>query len=403
MGMVPPEQADQQALARQLRSDRNLGQFFQGSGSQRIREAGGQMVSDAMTGAKGAGTRREQALGRSVAAEKEQYQRGRDTQGDELTASALARTTRLQDEKLAREAGEYTDPTQMKDAEGNIAWYGYKGGTGPLVKIPDSEGLSESNTTGAAKRITIDGTNISYMLYPDGTVVYNQNEYPNINAFREANKDVIAQGAKSQAEIKSAVTTAGEWAEYTAEEVNDRIRGVAELDPVYRDSLRNIDVMVQAIDDDAETGQIYAMFTTLTDATSRFESAKAKETLNMLAKYKLTPVSDRDLAELNKAAQPNMTPPDMRAWLLHKREGVERMQEANRVMEDFLRENRTIPTGEERDLLEAKVDNILHDGYDFAFSGGNEVQGDGVPRNDLGLTQEEYDALTPEQRTQLGL
>jgi len=401
MGLVPPEQADQQALARQLRSDRNLGQFFQGSGSQRVRDAGAQMTSDAMTSAKGAGTRREQALGRSVAAEKEQYQRGRDTQKDTLAATALSRTNRLKDEQLALEAGEYTDPTQMRDRDGKIAWYGYKGGTGPLVKIPDSEGLSEANTTGAAKRVTIDGTNISYLRYPDGTIVYNQQEYPDINAFREANKDIIAQGAKSQAEIKGAVTTAGEWAKLDAEEVNDKIRGVADLDSVYGDSMRNIDVMVKAIDDGAETGQIYSMFTTLTDATSRFESAKAKETLNMLAQYKLTPVSDRDLAELNKAAQPNMTPEDMRAWLIHKREGVERMQKANRKMEDFLRKKRTIPTGEERDLLEAEVDAILHDGYDFAFSGGNAEQGGGIPRNDYGMTEDEWNGLTDDQKLQL--
>ena len=94
----------------------------------------------------------------------------------------------------------------------------------------------------------------------------------------------------------------------------------------------------------------------------------------MLAQYKLTPVSDRDLAELKKAAQPNLTPPEMKAFLLHKREGVVRMQAANRVMENFLRENRTIPTGEVRDALEAEIDAILHDGYDFAFEGSNAEQ-----------------------------
>lgn len=402
MGLVPPEQADQQALARQLRSDRDLGQFMGLSGNKQVQAMGRTLASDALTSAKGAGARREQALGRSVAAEKEQYQRGRDTQKDTLAATALSRTNKLADEKLALEAQDWTDVAQMRNADGDIAWYGIKGGRGPMVKIPDSEGLSESNTTGAAKRVTIDGTNISYLRYPDGTIVYNQQEYPDINAFREANQDIIKQGAASQAEIKSAVTTAGEWAEYTAEEVNDRIRGVAELDPVYRDSVRNIDIMVQAIDDGAQTGQIYGMFTTLTDATSRFESAKAKETLNMLAKFKLTPVSDRDLAELNKAAQPNLTPPEMRDFLIHKREGVERMQKANRVMENFLRENRTIPKGEERDLLMAEIDAILHEGYDFAFAGGNEEQGgDELPTNDFGMTKEEWDGLTPEQKAQL--
>jgi len=92
-------------VAKQLRGDRSLGQLFQFSGSQAVRDAGGGMVSTAQKGITDIGTRRAQGLTRSA-------QAARDKESMRVNAAAEERAARLDERQLGQD--EYK---QQQDAQ----------------------------------------------------------------------------------------------------------------------------------------------------------------------------------------------------------------------------------------------------------------------------------------------
>jgi len=167
--------------------------------------------------------------------------------------------------------------------------------------------------------------------------------------------------------------------------------------------------MVNAIDDGANVGQLWNRLPTFTDATSQFDSAASTLTLENLKKYKLTPVSDRDLAELRRSAVPTYSNEQAKAWAQHKMEGLKLMSAADEYVADWVNENQKRPNAAERKQIEEHITNSIIAGHDFAFKSGGKAKefapegaGAGPSQTDLDFTAEKHGITVEEVKRRLG-
>jgi hypothetical protein len=353
MGSVPePGSEGDNAIVSQLRGQHDLGGL--NGFSPELKDMGQSMQQGALDSAKEIGTRRKQGLDRSIAAENQKYSRGRDTLKDTLAA-----------EKLAYDRGGWTDIEERENPSGEVALYGLKDGRGPLVKIPESDNLKERDKIatraaaraagGAPKRLHIEGTNLEYLRYPNGMIVYGTAEYPNMQAFAAARPDIMSEGNAAQADEKYATDFAGELAKGIGKEVTDLRTGLAKTNSSYGSSEANMRGIINAVDQGANPGQVYAMLPTITNATSLLESIVSAESLELLNTYQLKPVSDKDLAVLRQVAGPTLDGPALKAWAENKIAVLQRAQASGRVFEDWVANNNRVPRGEERDQLQKEM------------------------------------------------
>ena len=118
-------------------------------------------------------------------------------------------------------------------------------------------------------------------------------------------------------------------------------------------------------------------------------------------KYKLTPVSDKDLAVLGDASLPvNMQAEDLRKWVEHKIEALSRANQVSNALYKFRDENdgRLPAAGEEKAAFDSWAESVLTaGGFDpFDPFGGAEVTEteemqtlpDGVTEDDITTTME---------------
>ena len=179
-------------MADTIRGDQKLGQFYQASGNQDVRNAGRGLIDKADTTISNVANARQKGLTRTrqammderdanqtaydrnrdtemdlLAADDTAYTRGRDTMTDELDAAALE-----------YERSGWTDIEERADSEGNVALYGLKDGRGALQKIPDSDGLKETDPyagrgkgTGKGMRVKLPGTDAVIWKNVDGSIV----------------------------------------------------------------------------------------------------------------------------------------------------------------------------------------------------------------------------------------
>jgi hypothetical protein len=335
---LQPDGVDQSALVSQLRGQHDMGTML--SMSPTLGATGNQMQKSALSTAKQAGDRRQQGLTRT-----------RQAGQDKLAAEALT---------YDRE--KYTDIEELVDENGKVARYGLKDGRGPLVKIPDSDNLKERDKLadraaaraagGAPKRLNIEGTNLEYLRYPNGMIVYGTAEYPSMKAFAAARPDVMSAGNAAQADEKYATEFAGEVAKGVGEEVTALRTGLAKTNSSYGSSEANMRGIINAIDQGANPGQIYAMAPTITNATSLLESIVSAESLELLNTYQLKPVSDKDMAVLRQVAAPNLDAAGLREWATNKIAVLQRAQASGRIFEEWVATHDRVPRGAERDQLQ---------------------------------------------------
>ncbi len=393
MGLVKPkDMTSQQALANQLRGQHDIGQFL--SLSPTVGDFGRSMQQSALDTAATAGQRRQQGLTRARQAE-------RDRIADQ----------RYQDE-LARSQQGYSD-TQFVKQDGQTFQIGTNNRTGEVEIIPGTEGMTPFKTSGYSssrpKMINVPGMpDVKIGVYDDGRVLAPNGEiYQDRSAFEADYPDIAQTGIDYAAQRERAETTAKEDAEATVLNLSN----MAELDSTYATNIAALDQVVAATEvPGVRAGPIYSQLPTLFNPSALLDSSLSKLTLDALGKYKLTPVSDRDLEELRSAAAPNLTAPQLRLWAMHKRESLRRIREANLVLEDWIAENNRIPRGSERKQLQERMDQIKYgDGFDFAFKLGDAPTTDTEaatvtgtnPLANRGVTDEEWNSLSPEQQQML--
>lgn len=332
--------ADQSAIVRQLRDQNEMGQLY--SMSPTLAPQGQQMQQSALKSATEMGDRRSQGLTRA----RQQQQDAFDKQKHEDTMRG------------------YTDIKQYRDPDGKIVTRGINKKTGVMEDIQTGYEEEVKKTAGKEWFSTTLSTGEKALVNSNtGKVRIGGRLYDSLDeADYEASLGRMAKGAANKVEAQ-------DWAKFDVEEAGDRINSIVGLDSSFADQDAVMDDMIAAIDDKASSGRISDFFVTLTDATARLESAKSKLALASLEQYKLTPVSDRDLAELKKSANPNLTPAQLRKWALHRKEGIRRAREANRVMEDYLRKHKRVPQTEaERKVLRDQMQAIRTEGgYNFAY------------------------------------
>ncbi len=358
MGLVPPEQADQQALARQLRSDRNLGQFMGLSGNQQVRDMGGTLAADAMTTAQTAGTRRNQALTRTVAAEKEQYARGRDTQKDELDAAALER--KLQG---------YSD-VEWVEKDGTPFAVGTNNRTGAREPVPDSEGQTPYDKYAARGpsgkqnyRYTVQGSNEEAFANPTTKEVW----FPRTGKTYKSIADLeIQEGIKLRASGSEAEAYAKKFGADTAAgdaaRTESAYQNVDETGSLISDMT---ELLASVKNSSPSTSKFAELFPTFFGDTAYYESIRDRMALNNLKKWKLTPVSDKDLEYLVSATMPSLPRDQMVPLIEHRLEAFKKLQTMQEIEADFLLENGgKRPTRKQRAELKKELDKVMG-GFDF--------------------------------------
>ena len=356
---MPADGPPSSAMANELRGQRDLGQLL--SIAPGMEKTGQNMQTGALAQAKQIGDRRQQGLTRTRQMERDKLADDRYETEEKRKDAAL----KLDADILKYERGGWTDIEERADSQGNVALYGLMDGRGALQKIPDSDGLKERDpyadrmaakaAAGSPKRLNIEGTNLEYLRYPNGMIVYGTKEYPSMAAFAADRPDILSEGYAAQADEKYAIEEGSKLGQGVGQEVTDLRTGTAQQNASYGSSEGNMRGIINAIDQGANPGQIYAMFPTITNATSLLESLVSQETLGLLNKYQLKPVSDADMAVLKQVASPEMDGPALKAWAENKIQVLKRAQASGRVFEEWVSNNAEVPRGEKLDALREQM------------------------------------------------
>lgn len=366
-------------MADMIRGDQKLGQFYQASGNQDVRNAGRGLIDKADTTISNVANARQKGLTRTrqammderdanqtaynrnrdtemdlLAADDTAYTRGRDTMTDELDAAALE-----------YERSGWTDIEERADSEGNVALYGLKDGRGALQKIPDSDGLKETDPyadrgkgTGKGMRVKLPGTDAVIWKNVDGSIVGPKGEdFADFDAFAAAYpKFASAEAAYNSALAKGSEALASSLQTGYGEEVTELRTNAAKQNASYGASMQNMHGILSAIEQGAQSGQILAMFPTFRDATSLLESLISAESLALLNTYQLKPVSDADMKILRTVASPKMGPEALKAWAENKIDVLKRAQASGQAFEDWVAANERVPRGDERAVVQEIMD-----------------------------------------------
>jgi len=142
------------------------------------------------------------------------------------------------------------------------------------------------------------------------------------------------------------------------------VEGSVAANETARDSYQEV---LATLKGGAWTGPIDVLSPTFRPMSAALEAAGSKLTLDLLTKYKQTPVSDKDIKVLRSAALPeNMEEEELTRWVEHKIVALQRAAEAEQLMADYLSANKgRKPRGESREQLKAQMNDILYgDGFD---------------------------------------
>ena len=355
---MPADGPPSSAMANELRGQRDLGQLL--SIAPGMEKTGQNMQTGALAQAKQIGDRRQQGLTRTRQMERDKLADDRYATEEKRKDAAL----KLDADILKYERGGWTDIEERADSQGNVALYGLMDGRGALQKIPDSDGLKETDPyagrgkgTGKGMKIKLPGTDAVIWKNTDGSIEGPKGEdFADFAAFAAAYpKFASAEAAYNSALAKGSEAFASSLEGGIADEVTDVRTSAAQQNSSYVNSLGNLQAMLYQLDQGANTGQIYDWFPTITNATSMFESLVSAETLDLLNKYQLKPVSDADMKVLKSVASPGMDNEAMKIWATNKIKVLKRAQASGRVFEDWVRANEKVPSGAERDQLEADM------------------------------------------------
>jgi hypothetical protein len=397
----PGTEERMRGIATNLRGDRSLGQFFQASGNQSVRDAGRNLVTDAQTSTDNIADARQKGLTRTrqKAMDEQERKRYATEQGQkksalEITAEKYKTEQAQKDAALQLDAdileyerGGWTDIEERKDSEGNVALYGLKDGRGELQKIPKSDGLTEvdpyagrggAGSQGWRSGTLASGSKIDHNVIT-GEIMVKGEKFPNIDAFRKAYPDEqLSDETKAARAMKLAESDATlqatniDEAFTTARKTRKSIGGWRKL----------LDIARKA---DPGQSKWEQYLPTLKSATALFESQEMKMALENLPP-ELRPFSDTDLAGVLEAQIPNLPRDELILFIENKMEGIERAANVLDETTDYYKELGTTQLNrEQRAELERRVDAEWGD-----YTPSNAAKA--TLGGDVDLTEEEQDA-----------
>ena len=336
--------ADQQAIVRQLRDQNEMGQLY--SMSPTLAPQGEQMQTRALNSAKELGTRR--------------------TEG--LTRARQKETDAFNKQKHADTLLGYTDIEEYIDENGNPSTRGISKSSGKMEEIQSGytqDNSGSSYTSGVFRPMHVAGlkeagfrmNDAGHIMAPDAKI------YKTHEAFKKAFPDLAGAAMENMRQANKQEQLGTD----EAKNITTRLEEHYETSSRLKNTSNALGEVLSAIEAGAVSGNVSDMFMTVDNATAQLESALSNLTLDSLTQYKLTPVSDKDLAYVRKGAAPNLTAGGLKRWATHKKEAISRMLEANQFMEDWIDANEEIPRGKKRKIVEKQIDKILHGG-DFEFT-----------------------------------
>jgi len=155
----------------------------------------------------------------------------------------------------------------------------------------------------------------------------------------------------------------GEWTVEDQQQIKEDIASANDAYVAYGNA-------VSALQQGADTGTIESYIPDFRESTIRLNQAKKQIALDLLGKYKLTPVSNIDLMTLFDVAIPeNMQEASLLPWSKHKQEGLRRGVEALKATERAMyRDGPAIrnPNSPQYAELKAEIDKIMA-GYDPVY------------------------------------
>jgi len=235
---------------------------------------------------------------------------------------------------------------------------------------------------------------------PDSFVPATAASTEELNTLSQAEIDYATNKQQSIAEGK-------EYGKGEAEWVNSMIdQGYAAAD-AKRSVIAPLNKVIASIDEGARTGRVWSTLPTFTDATTAYEEAISELTLNNLAQYKLTPVSDKDIAVLREAAFGDYTGERAKQYAQHKIEAFSLLAKADEAVADYLNTIRRRPNAADRAEMKRIVDGIVGD-FDFTFRGEKDAKGGEAPKStqwseeDIAYTMEKHGLTREEVLQRLG-
>lgn len=329
---APTEEDEMRQLSASLRGREQAGQFYGMSTIPQLSQMGKADASSARTMAAGIGTdRRTSALAKTRRAEQVEDRELKYKRGLGAAAAKQARALEMQELKNTDDAGGYSSGVFKKRITPSGMEFGIN---------------SEGNVQG-----------------PYG------NYYADAGEMYDENPDLLDRSSGEMAERKRRAGYSTESGKAAGKAYQERVAGLESLSRT-EDGLNRV---VDAIDSGAWTGKVADLFPTFRSAGAYFESAAAELGLESLKKYKLTPVSDKDLKYVMSASVPSLPPEQMKAWAQHKMEATQRLKDAEIHVLDVLdRNGGKMPTGSAYRQLERELKEITKGGdfkYESPFSG----------------------------------
>ena len=344
LGFGENDEAQTRALASQLRSEQTMGDIMALSPTAQVQKLGSQMGRRANVQAQGAGNRR-QEIKKALLAEKN---RREQEKYDRSKLGKVESYTNPEGELVNVQLNDAGAPTFPKTMEG---------------LTPYGKPSSRSGAGGGKVTSTLPiGGGVSVRVNDETSDFY----IPGVGwtADQKELKDYRERVAGFKGDIKEQEG----FGKGKSDWVNERVDNAYASAESARGLIPALNDVVASIDEGAKTGKLWNKLPTFTDATSRYESAISKLTLDNLTEYKLTPVSDKDLSVLRDAAFGDYTGETAKKYAQHKIKALELVATANEAAADYINSIQRRPNAADRKELRKIVDNIYGD-YDFTFKG----------------------------------
>jgi hypothetical protein len=398
-GPGPAGSPDQSAMISELRNQKQIGDFLS-MGSSEVAPRGQEMVKGALNSARDIGDRRQQGLTRTRQAEQ-----------DSLAAG-----------QLKRDLANFTDRewTEIKGEDGEVKQVetGVNPSTGRREIMPETEGMTPYDKY-AKRKLGAGAQGWRSGELASGAPIQMNTMTGEIFAFGEKYKDKAAFQAahpdeqlNEESAAKTELARATSFGSKSGERDEERIESAFEAADMSEVLSDDYGQMIKLLDEGAKTGVLYDVLPSFTAATKAFESYKDKLTLNNLKKWKLTPVSDKDIKYLSSASLANVPPEEMRNYLVYQQEASRRIAAGEAVMADYLeRNNGRRPRGADAKALQDEIQAVVYapgfewpsqgGGPAYAMTGGeSEAPAAGVGRPEF-VPQSDWDSYSPEQQKAL--
>lgn len=295
--------------------------------------------------------------------------RARQAEMDALNRSQIQQNMAFERQNQQRKMAQTHDFSRMEErvgADGKIKTYAPNLITGRYEELPELAGTpykAPSDSSGGMGKVL-------YKTKVGGSeMLLDMSDRANpriVNPSEILSEDQIIENRDVEAKARRAFKESegmGKWNTEMKQDLDAATNDASLVESAYSDA-------VSALEDGANSGTIEQMLPTFRESTLRLQRAQKELALNLLTKYKLTPVSNVDLMTLFDVAIPlNMQEEELLPWAKHKQEGLRRgkqvLEAINKAAWLYGTEIKN-PNSKAREELNAKIDNIMK-GYDTTY------------------------------------